>query len=553
MQHFMIDPNLKVVEKAQLGTICSSEHLPTNVNGSFRGFQACAEHNWDKSLDQELERVIRLRLNCFFNHTHSKNDSTISLVHDNDDISLIGEVVNKVLNTNSKSGPIGKANITMINVGSSPSSTKAPATVAATGGHANKTVGPQTTPAANLKSPANKNILNDPNTLLVFVDDATTKAPAKALQAPTPTQASTATHAVSGAHDKVSVAPAVKTTAAPALPVLVTTLKPASKVLVNSNGTRLVLTNGTHAAEPVVKVAAIAATTVKPLATVLGEKILSAASTSAPVLPVKIVTTQPTTSSKPLVVVATSTVKPAVIPVAASTSSPAATATVAAAEATAKSQPITVVVSTAAPTNAAKVVANSTTVAKIVTNATTTSRPATVAITSVKPLSSTKQPVAASTKAPSAKPLATTKQPQAASTKAPSTKPSAGTQQPQSASTKAPSAVKPSTTGKLVGVGEAASKKSDSDKHQSDSKVKDDEKKTAQLKKEQDENDAKNAIKALQKQRAGHVADARMHQIEHERQMTIDPVGHTLKHQKYEQMKQQKTSTTPAPSANKKS
>ena len=68
-----------------------------------------------------------------------------------------------------------------------------------------------------------------------------------------------------------------------------------------------------------------------------------------------------------------------------------------------------------------------------------------------------------------------------------------------------------------------------------------------QLKKENDEKDAKNAIKSLQMQRAGHASDARMHQIEHERQMSIDPVGHTIKHQKYEQMKLQRTSTSPQP------
>lgn len=52
--------------------------------------------------------------------------------------------------------------------------------------------------------------------------------------------------------------------------------------------------------------------------------------------------------------------------------------------------------------------------------------------------------------------------------------------------------------------------------------------------------DAKKTIEALKLQRAkSHhsAADARLHQIEHEHQMSIDPVGHTIKHRIYEMKK----------------
>lgn len=124
-------------------------------------------------MDKELDKIIAARINCLKNHKHSLNTTTPILSHEDEEMSLISEVVSKVLEGDASSLN-NNSDIKVIDV-SSFGSTKAPSvlppvTVAPIKGAKATTV----LPLPNTTS----NLLNNPNTVVVFVDDAkTTLAP----------------------------------------------------------------------------------------------------------------------------------------------------------------------------------------------------------------------------------------------------------------------------------------------------------------------------------------------------------------------------------------
>lgn len=98
----------------------------------------------------------------------------------------------------------------------------------------------------------------------------------------------------------------------------------------------------------------------------------------------------------------------------------------------------------------------------------------------------------------------------------------------------------PSSTGKPASTSTTKPKADGSTKAPSSSTAAPTKASGSELQKKKDEADAKRAIEALKLQRAhghGSAADERMHQLEHDRQMSIDPVGHTIKHKIYEMKK----------------
>lgn len=436
MLQYSFDPNLAPVSKPQLAAICASRKLePAGAKGSFKSFLECAEDNYNPMLDAELAKINKMRADCASSHEHAKNDPLASLTHDDEDASLIGDVVSKMM-AGSEGAPI-KTELSVIDVsarnqtgaavsmvarttaapsagGAAVSTSPAPVSVK---GAASTTGAPIKTDSPEGDALANKKILSDPNTMILFVDDTvgtvTTRQPVKG-----------------------------SSTSAPAKLETVATL-PASS------------------ASPVLVQAQSATTTLKPA------------------------TAPPTTTAGP--------------------TKPAGLGDKIAAAAGIKT--------TAAPSDAA------------VTKSTTTT---VVTLAPAAASSTTAAPVAAAAAAAAAK-----------TTTAPAT---TTTRKPAEGTTKKPDVVA-QTTGAPQRTIEVVLKKQDKDLKPE----------TNEIAKKQEDSDAKKAIISLQLQRVqahGSPSDMRMHQIEHERQMAIDPVGHTIKHQEYELNKQKKAAAaaTGAPS-----
>lgn len=441
MQNYAFDPILQPVTKAQLTTICASRMLDPKAKGSFKMFKDCSAGNWNQNIDNELDRITTARLNCAKNHNHSKNDTTITLMHDttneDDEISLIGDVVSKVFDGAEEI--VNKPDIKVIDMSNpSPSSvttTPKPLNIAiitltpTNSSNQSSTEMPSTT-----LSPNSKRLLNNPNTVLVFVDE-------------------------SGA----------RTTAVPNKPMMTfnTTVRPIAMI------------------EPII---GTSNTTLVPVTIV--EKLKKASNSSL--------------AGKILPIVNDSTIAPA----------------------TSNKTESTTIAALASPALAM----------------TTTSKPATTLAPTVGPKTTAKTIV--SLVMPK---LVTTAAPRVAqklTTQTPAIPTNSMANLTESSITFKPSEKPLETLQEML-------KRQEKEKQDFETRLRiEREKLMKQLQKKQDEIDAKNAIKALQYQRAasnqlganGHSShsDARMHQIEHERQMTIDPIGHTMKHQLYEQNKQQK-------------
>lgn len=519
MNHFSLDPNLTPINKLQLGTICSSRKLEPANKSSFKSFQSCAEKNWDKNLDQEMERIKTLRLNCLKNHDHSKSDSWASLSDDDDDISLINQVVGKMLAGDQK-GDLDKANIKVIDVGSA-SSLEAAGLSASV--QASDNIAKGLAP--------NKKILNDPNTVLVFVDEsATTLAP---ILGKKPFAGTTLAPGVAAQSLNASASTAVAAVA---------------NVGTNNNDTLKVLStvsnnNSIHgvatSAAPVVHVTLLT-TTVSPAHETPKVQITTAHPLAAK--PIANVSTHAPEAKSANVTRVTSTVAPSVAIVKVekmeTTVAPSVTLTAAkvdsAAVVTTTAKPIVILAISAATTvkNASVVAPPSTTFAP--------------AAKEVKVVNSTAKPTTVEPKSNATVTKVSTVAPHTTLVPAKSVASAAKT-------SKTPVVIVIETsTAKPAKSLEEVLKRQEKEKQELEVKLKAERDSIVkQLQKKQDETDAKNAIKSLQQQRNGHGAsDARLHQIEHERQMAIDPVGHTLKHEKYEKSKQQKlTTSTAAPAA----
>lgn len=160
---------------AELKTICSSKSQSSGFKGSYKAFSDCAAAHWNPAVDKELDRIIEARINCTKNHNHSKNattDGSVSLGdHDSDDeMSIISEVVSKVLEGDKSASSAVSKNSDIKVIDFSPSTTHKPAT-----GNSSSSLKLALSHASTTSTPTNvKSLLNDPNTVVVFLDDSKT-------------------------------------------------------------------------------------------------------------------------------------------------------------------------------------------------------------------------------------------------------------------------------------------------------------------------------------------------------------------------------------------
>lgn len=155
---------MKLVGKPDLTILCNSRNLQSELKGSYQSFQNCASKNWDPAVDKELDKVIAARLNCAKNHKHGKNETTTAVVpHDDDEMSIISEVVSQVLDGDKILA--NNSDVKIIDI----TGTAKPSTVTplAEGSDKNST---KASKAAKVSG-----ILNDPNTVVVFMDDSNRK------------------------------------------------------------------------------------------------------------------------------------------------------------------------------------------------------------------------------------------------------------------------------------------------------------------------------------------------------------------------------------------
>lgn len=438
MKHYKIDPSMNPISKTHMVTLCHSK-ANTQPDSKWKAFLVCAADNWDTAADKELDRIIKARDEHVKNHKHdSKEESGApSLLHGDDEFStMLNDVVAKAF-TDGKSDQNPRSDIKLIDLSdkttpSTNSSTKSPATVA-----------PMTTtssPTLSKSSTIEPKLLNDPNTLMVFVDDSKTKPPLTTVAPHT----STNLFGLEG-HSTAKPHPVEKTKPVEAHPNATV-----PKASIHSTSKPQL---GTKQASIATRTATSTSTTIKPHPT------NHSSSTNKPVISNK----NGTTSAPPHI--------------------------------------------------------NGTS-SKTAAHLSTTLTPISLAKTTPKPtVKMSTQPAKTSTMAPKSNTVSTSKP---TTTSLPLTK----------------------STEKPLETLSAVLKKQEVEKQEFEKKLKAErESLIKKLKKKQDEIDAQNAILAMQTQRnnvanypANH--DNRMHQIEHERQMAIDPIGHTIKHQQHELKKQ---------------
>lgn len=386
-------------------SLCHSRNSP-----HYKAFMGCAAENWEVQAEKELDAVIDARDDHVKNHKHDYKDAEAgapALLHGDDEVrSLLNDVVSKALFDN-KSDHGKKSDIKMIDLSDK--------NLAATG---HKPLGPSGLPVMPAKSAADvlsveRKILNDPNTVMVFMDDS--RSP---LHPPSPPHhsnnlfgpQSVSTTAMPHSNDKAKSSTTVTPHDAPTKASIQTTSKPITK----------------EANKPPPSMKPAPPTTKKPHEADI------------------------TTTSAPK--------KPAPAP---SKGGP---------KPSAKGE----------PSSRGSIDSSSAT-----TTTTTTVAPKSKTTTS------------APTRPPTEKPLETL---------------------------------------------EAVLKRQEAEKIEFERRLKmERDALIRRLQKQQDEIDAQNAIAAMQSHRS-HATDhdSRMHQIEHDRQMSIDPIGHSLKHQQYEMRRQQR-------------
>lgn len=158
LDHYAFEPGLKPITQENLKTICSSKKLAPELSGSYKSFQNCAVKAWGAPIDKELDKIALARAKCMKNHLHALNNSLAILDHDDEDFSLISDVVNSVLESDKNPGNSLNSGVRVIDLSG---------TTHKPGSH-----------NSNLDSTAAPSLMSDPNTMVVFVDTATsTTAP----------------------------------------------------------------------------------------------------------------------------------------------------------------------------------------------------------------------------------------------------------------------------------------------------------------------------------------------------------------------------------------
>lgn len=433
MKHYKIDPSLNPISKANMMALCHSK-ANNQPDSKWKAFLGCASTNWDPAAEKELVRIIKAREEHVKNHKHDSKDEpgAPSLLHGDDEVAtMINDVVAKAF-ADGKNDQNLRSDIKLIDL----SDRTAPPTLSPVKQSVTSEGSSSTAPSVAKSATNEPKIMSDPNTLMVLVDDSTTKTPLT----------TTAPH-----HLTSSFGLTKHSTARPHLDD-----KAKSKERAPS-----------HEAD-IAKA--------------------SAHTTSKPHLEVGQVTTTPHS-----IIIETTTQHPS-----------------SKLRSSHKSQ------------DADK---NATTIAPVTKNGTSLELRVHLDNTSVHHKNTTKT---------------TSKTNLIQST---STKPT--TASPKSNATSAsPKTASKGPSEKPLETLSAVLKKQETEKQELDKKLKAErESLMKKLKKKQDEIDAHNAILALQseRQQAGHHStghDNRLHQIEHERQMAIDPIGHTIKHQQHELKKQ---------------
>lgn len=403
--------------------MCHSRSSPI-----FKAFLSCAAENWDDLAEKELDAITNARNDHIINHKNDHKDgsrSVASLLDGDDDEAkiILNDAVAKALSDNKSDG--GNNDIKMIDL-----SDKNPAVSSSPKPEPLAPSGSPVTPAKNAAdvSSVEKKILNDPNTMMVLMDD--TKPPS---HLPGPHHSTNlfgpptvSTTAIPHSNDKTKSRPTTMNPTAPSHNPA------ATKASIQTTTKPIPINNGTNKPE------SVRPTTEKPH---LGE--IGTSSESKPALES---TKQISTIIRPIM----------------SSSKPSSKVT-------------------GEPSSRSAIESHSTAVT------TTTASP------QVKPITTSSLP----TKIPTEKPLETL---------------------------------------------ETVLKRQEAEKIEFEKRLKmERDSLIKKLQKKQDEIDAQNAIAAMQSHR-NHATDhdSRMHQIEHERQMSIDPIGHTLKHQQFEIRKQQR-------------
>lgn len=291
VEHYQLDPTFKPVTHEDLNTICASRKHIDGAKGSFQAFQACAANHWDPELDKEMALIKEARANST---AHQHADSQVAapnIEHEDEELSMINEVVNKVLGQN---GNLNKNNSDVKVIDVSGKTTLKPSTTHAE--HASKVT------AVDSKStvaPANKSLLKDPNnTVMVFVDEAkTTLAPAilasnSTTAIPTTIAAAITTVAPSIAVNKTTVAPTH------AAHVNSTTIHPAANITTSSikptvNSTTHVEVKKTHSTNSTTPLPAISTKAPAANVTTTGKPLIKSTNATT--------TVAPATTLKPIV------------------------------------------------------------------------------------------------------------------------------------------------------------------------------------------------------------------------------------------------------------
>lgn len=160
LESYKFDPTSSPITGHNLKVICSSERSTTEHSKSF---ETCAEHNWSSLIDQELDKISAARANHTKNHQHSKEDTSATLEHDeNEETSFVSGVVSKFFGPE-KDITKSSSDYLDISITPKPKTTTVPL-LSTTPSHS-------ATPTSGAPS-----FMNDPNTFVVFVDSASTTA-----------------------------------------------------------------------------------------------------------------------------------------------------------------------------------------------------------------------------------------------------------------------------------------------------------------------------------------------------------------------------------------
>lgn len=331
VEHYSLDPTFKDVSHGDLVAICASRKHASG-KGSFAAFLACASNHWDPVLDKDLAVIKAARANSTA-HAHPESSAPVAtnIEHEEEELSMISEVVNKVLGNSGGNLNEKNTDVKVIDVNGG-KTTAAPA-VPNVNGSSRAALVAQNGTTLPPKAPINKSLLSDPNnTVMVFLTDKTTPAPlvhppavnstvhlsANATTTIKPAANLTSTHSVE-----------IKTTAIPHSGNNSTKLAPAlsTKAPLAINGTTIkpVTTNGTTTVAPTTlkpteKVASTLApksiTTAAPVTTPASNATTAAPATKLPqAAPSSTTTKAPPASTTTTTSMPTTTVKPTLKPI----------------------------------------------------------------------------------------------------------------------------------------------------------------------------------------------------------------------------------------------